>query len=443
MEQMTGKLFFDMYPFLDGQDVTVTGWVKNKRIGKAVAFLEISDGTTIHPIQIVVEEACYPKLSFGIGACVEICGTLLCTPEAKQPFEVKAKDITVLGEADETFPIQKKRHTNEFLRTIPHLRPRTNLYAAVFRTYSVMMRGITKFLDEEGFVQIHTPIMTACDGEGAGEVFRLKTEKFYGQEAYLAVTGQLHLEAMALSLRKVYDFCPSFRAEDSNTPRHLAEFWQVEPEIAFCTLEDLIPFIESFCKSVISYCMKEASEELAFFDRFVEPGLLEKLQKTVSSKFARISYEEAIELLMKSGKTFALPAAPGEAIHTEHERYLADEVFRCPVFVTDYPKEQKAFYMYQNDDGKTVAATDLLFPQIGEIVGGSQREDRLKQLLTRIRECGLSEEDYGWYCDLRRFGSAPHSGFGLGTERLMRYITGMDNIRDVVPYPRTPGGIAF
>ncbi|MBE5901503.1 MAG: asparagine--tRNA ligase [Lachnospiraceae bacterium] len=443
MEQLTGKMFYDMYQILDGKEVTVSGWVKTKRIGKEVAFLEVSDGTYLKPIQVVASGSLLAELDFGVGSCVAVTGDLACTPEAKQPFEIKAKVIHVYGGADSAYPIQKKRHSSEFLRTIPHLRPRTNLYASVFRVYSVMMRGITKFLDEEGFVQIHTPIMTSCDGEGAGEVFRLKTEKFYGKESYLAVTGQLHLEAFALSLRKVYDFCPSFRAEDSNTTRHLAEFWQVEPEIAFCTLEDLIHFVESFCKSVISYCLKEAAEEMTFFDRFVEPGLLEKLRGTISQPFARISHKEAMELLAKSGEAFESPVYPGAPLQTEHERYLADVIFGRPVFVTDYPKEQKAFYMYQNPDGETVAATDLLFPQIGEIVGGSQREDRLERLQDRIRECGLCEEDYGWYLDLRRYGSAPHSGFGMGTERLMRYITGVENIRDVVPYPRTPGGIAF
>ena len=370
-------------------------------------------------------------------------GVLKLTPEAKQPFEVVAKEISVAGDSAPDYPLQKKRHSNEYLRTIPHLRPRTNLFSAIFRMRSVVTHAITDFLYKEGFTQIHTPFMTSCDGEGAGEVFRLKTEEFFCKETYLTVTGQLHVEPFAQALRKVFAFGPSFRAEDSNTPRHAAEFWQVEPEIAFCDLQELMDVIEALCKHIIRFCLEEAREELEFFERFMEPGLIEKLEQNLTVDFARVSYHDAVKILMESGEEFQIPASFETPIQTEHERYLAGVVYGRPVFVTDYPKEQKAFYMYLNEDGKTVAATDLLFPKLGEIVGASQREDRLEVLLQRIDECGLKREDYEWYCDLRRYGSCTHSGFGLGVERMLRYITGVENIRDVIAYPRTPKNIMF
>lgn len=443
MKLVSVKEFYEQYEGLVGQSVVVSGWVKNKRIGKEIGFVELGDGTCMKSVQVVIEMAAHGELSFGIGACLLVKGRLKATPEAKQPFEVLAEDISVMGDVEADYPLQKKRHSNEYLRTIPHLRPRTNLFSAIFRMRSVVTHAITEFLYQEGFTQIHTPFLTSCDGEGAGEVFRLKTEEFFGKESYLTVTGQLHLEPFAQALRKVYAFGPSFRAEDSNTPRHAAEFWQVEPEMAFCDLQELMDVIEALCKYIIRYCLKEAREELEFFERFIEPGLIEKLEQNVSVEFARVSYHEAVRLLMESGEKFTIPASYETPIQTEHERYLAGVVYGRPVFVTDYPKEQKAFYMYLNEDGKTVAATDLLFPKLGEIVGASQREDRLEVLKQRIKECGLKQEDYDWYCDLRRYGSCTHSGFGLGVERMLRYITGVENIRDVIAYPRTPKNIMF
>ncbi len=443
MKLLSIKEFMKGYEQMNGQIVLVSGWVKTKRLGKDVGFVEISDGTCMQSIQVVTEVSKGFDMSFGIGSCLLVRGILKVTPDSKQPFEVLAEEITVMGASEADYPLQKKRHSNEYLRTIPHLRPRTNLFSAVFRVRSVVTHAILEFLYQEGFVQIQTPCMTSCDGEGAGEVFRLKTEEFFGKETYLTVTGQLHLEPFAQALRRVYTFGPSFRAEDSNTPRHVAEFWQVEPEMAFCDLEELMDTIETMCKFIISAALEEAREELEFFDRFVEPGLVAKLEQVVAVDFARVSYKEAVRLLVESGAEFQIPASLQTPIQTEHERYLAGEIFGKPVFVTDYPKEQKAFYMYVNEDGETVAATDLLFPKLGEIVGASQRESRLEVLQKRIEECGLRSEDYEWYCDLRRYGSCTHSGFGLGVERMMRYITGMENIRDVIAYPRTPGNILF
>lgn len=443
MELLSVKEFYQHYQEMEGENVVVSGWVKTKRVGKEVGFVELGDGTCMKNVQIVMSVSQQFDMSFGVGACLLIRGRMKLTPEAKQPFEVLAEDISVMGDCEADYPLQKKRHSNEYLRTIPHLRPRTNLFSAIFRMRAVVTYAITEFLYQEGFTQIHTPFLTSCDGEGAGEVFRLKTEEFFGKECYLTVTGQLHLEPFAQALRKVYAFGPSFRAEDSNTPRHVAEFWQVEPEIAFCDLEGLMDVIEAMSKHIIKSCLKEAREELEFFERFIEPGLIEKLEQNVVSDFARVTYHEAVKLLIESGEEFKIPASYGTPIQTEHERYLAGVIYGKPVFVTDYPKEQKAFYMYLNDDGKTVAATDLLFPKLGEIVGASQREDRLEVLKQRIDECGLKQEDYEWYCDLRRYGSCTHSGFGLGLERMLRYVTGVENIRDVVAYPRTPKNILF
>lgn len=443
MKLLSVKEFYESYQEMAEQTVVVSGWVRTKRTGKEIGFVELGDGTCMKSIQVVIEMSQYPELSFGVGACLIVKGMLKLTPEAKQPFEVVAKEISVMGDSAADYPLQKKRHSNEYLRTIPHLRPRTNLFSAIFRMRSVVTHAITDFLYKEGFTQIHTPFMTSCDGEGAGEVFRLKTEEFFGKETYLTVTGQLHVEPFAQALRKVFAFGPSFRAEDSNTPRHAAEFWQVEPEIAFCDLQELMDVIEALCKHIIRFCLEEAREELEFFERFMEPGLIEKLEQNLTVDFARVSYHDAVKILMESGEEFQIPASFETPIQTEHERYLAGVVYGRPVFVTDYPKEQKAFYMYLNEDGKTVAATDLLFPKLGEIVGASQREDRLEVLLQRIDECGLKREDYEWYCDLRRYGSCTHSGFGLGVERMLRYITGVENIRDVIAYPRTPKNIMF
>ncbi len=443
MKLLSVKDYYQSYEQMDTQSAVVSGWVKTKRVGKEIGFVELSDGTCMQSIQIVTDIRMLGERSFGVGACLIVRGTLKVTPEAKQPFEVNAEEIMVVGEAGGDYPLQKKRHSNEYLRTIPHLRPRTNLFAAVFRMRSVVTHAITEFLFEEGFTQIHTPFLTSCDGEGAGEVFRLKTENFFGKESYLTVTGQLHLEPFSQALRKVYAFGPSFRAEDSNTPRHAAEFWQVEPEIAFCDLNELMDVIEEMCKYIIRYCLEHAREELEFFERFIEPELIKKLEDNIQVDFARVSFHDAVKLLIESGEKFSIPASFDTPIQTEHERYLAGVIFKRPVFVTDYPKEQKAFYMYLNEDEKTVAATDLLFPKLGEIVGASQREDRLEVLQRRIAECGLKQEDYDWYCDLRRYGSCTHSGFGLGLERMLRYITGIENIRDVIAYPRTPKNLLF
>ncbi len=443
MKLLSVKKFYEKYQEMAEQTIVVSGWVRTKRVGKEIAFVELGDGTCMKNIQVVIETSQHPEVSFGVGACLLVNGVLKLTPGAKQPFEVVAKEISVMGDSPADYPLQKKRHSNEYLRTIPHLRPRTNLFSAVFRMRSVVTHAITDFLYKEGFTQIHTPFMTSCDGEGAGEVFRLKTEEFFGKETYLTVTGQLHVEPFAQALRKVFAFGPSFRAEDSNTPRHAAEFWQVEPEIAFCDLQELMDVIEALCKHIIRFCLEEAREELEFFERFIEPGLIEKLEQNLAVDFARVSYHDAVKILMESGEEFQIPASFETPIQTEHERYLAGVVYGRPVFVTDYPKEQKAFYMYLNEDGRTVAATDLLFPKLGEIVGASQREDRLEVLLQRIDECGLRREDYDWYCDLRRYGSCTHSGFGLGVERMLRYITGVENIRDVIAYPRTPKNIMF
>lgn len=443
MKLLSVKEFFQSYQEMGDQTVVVSGWARTKRIGKEVGFVEIGDGTCMKNIQIVADSSYLSSVTFSVGACLLVTGTLKLTPEAKQPFEVIAEDIKVMGDAEADYPLQKKRHSNEYLRTIPHLRPRTNLFSAVFRMRHVLTHAINEFLFKEGFTQIHTPFMTSCDGEGAGEVFKLKTEEFFGKETYLTVTGQLHLEPFAQALRKVYAFGPSFRAEDSNTPRHAAEFWQVEPEMAFCDLNGLMDTIEAMCKYIIGYCLREAREELEFFERFIEPGLIEKLETNINCDFARVKYHDAVQILIDSGNNFSIPASFETPIQTEHERYLAQEYFKKPVFVTDYPKEQKAFYMYLNDDGQTVAATDLLFPKLGEIVGASQREDRLDVLKQRIAECGLNQEDYDWYCDLRRYGSCTHAGFGMGLERMLRYITGVENIRDVIAYPRTPNNIMF
>lgn len=443
MKLLSVREFYERYQEMAEQVVVVSGWVRTKRVGKEIGFVELGDGTCMKNIQVVLEMDRHPEATFGVGACLLVNGVLKLTPEAKQPFEVVAKEISVMGDSSADYPLQKKRHSNEYLRTIPHLRPRTNLFSAIFRMRSVVTHAITDFLYKEGFTQIHTPFMTSCDGEGAGEVFRLKTEEFFGKETYLTVTGQLHVEPFAQALRKVFAFGPSFRAEDSNTPRHAAEFWQVEPEIAFCDLQELMDVIEALCKHIIRFCLEEAREELEFFERFIEPGLIEKLKQNLAVDFAKVSYHDAVKILMESGEEFQIPASYETPIQTEHERYLAGVVYGRPVFVTDYPKEQKAFYMYLNEDGKTVAATDLLFPKLGEIVGASQREDRLEVLLQRIEECGLRQEDYAWYCDLRRYGSCTHSGFGLGVERMLRYITGVENIRDVIAYPRTPKNIMF
>ncbi len=457
------KEIFEKAGQLKDQSVVTGGWIRTARRSKNVGFIELYDGTCFQALQVVyspdlpgVEEVD----ALITGSCIIVTGKLVHTPDGKQAYELQAEKIDIEGSCDPSYPLQKKRHGFEYLRTIPHLRPRTTTFSAVFRVRSVLTFAIHKFLCDRGFVNVTTPCITTSDCEGAGETFRITTidpanppknedgtvnykEDFFGKKTYMTVSGQLNVEPFALALRNVYTFGPSFRAENSNTPRHAAEFWQVEPEMAFCDLDGLIETIEAMSKYIIKFVMDHCPDELAFFDKFIEPGLIAKLEKTVSCDFARITHKEAIRVLKESGKQFEVPVTDDGSIQTEYERYLAEEYFGRPVFVTDYPKNHKAFYMKVNDDNETVAATDLLFPGLGEIVGASEREARYDVLLQRINEMGLDPEEYGWYLDLRRFGTATHSGFGMGVERMMRFITGIDNIRDVIAYPRTPKNAEF
>ena len=431
---------------------------------KALGFIELNDGSYFSNLQVVFEEnklANYDEISRqNVGAALIVTGRLLLTPEAKQPFEIHAEKITVEGASTPDYPLQKKRHSMEFLRTIQHLRPRTNTFSAAFRVRSVAAQGIHRFFTERGFVYAHTPLITGSDCEGAGEMFRVTTidpadppltedgkidysQDFFGKATNLTVSGQLEGECMAMAFGKIYTFGPTFRAEKSYTGRHAAEFWMIEPEIAFADLEDNMVLAEDMIKYVLRYVMEQCPRELEFFNNFVDKGLLERLNHVVNSDFAVCTYTEAIERLQKADVEFEYPVSWGVDLQTEHERYLTEKIFGKPVFVTNYPKEIKAFYMRLNDDGKTVAAVDLLVPGIGEIIGGSQREERLDILLDRIHELGLNEEDYWWYLDLRRFGGARHAGFGLGFERLIMYVTGIPNIRDVLPFPRTTGFAEF
>lgn len=447
----------------EGQSVRLSGWIRTSRVSKSFGFIELNDGGFFKNAQIVFDETLDNFLEvskYHIATAITVEGTVVYTPEAKQPFEIKASEIVLEGASSSDFPLQKKRHTFEYLRTIAHLRPRGNTYSAVFRVRSLAAFAIHKFFQERGFVYVHTPIITGSDAEGAGEMFRVSTldpknppltdkgevdfsEDFFGKIANLTVSGQLNAEAYAMAYKDVYTFGPTFRAENSNTARHAAEFWMIEPEIAFADLKDNMKLAEDMLKYVISYVMEEAPEEMAFFNQFVDKTLLERLDFIVNSEFKRVTYTEAVELLEKSGKKFEYPVKWGSDLQTEHERYLTEEIFKMPIFVTDYPKEIKAFYMRQNDDGKTVAAMDCLVPGVGEIIGGSQREERMDVLLDRIKELGLHEEDYWWYLELRKFGGTKHAGYGLGFERLIMYITGMTNIRDVIPFPRTTHNAEF
>lgn len=445
----------------DGTVVTVCGWAKTVRDSKNIGFIELSDGGCFKPLQIVFEAAKldnYREIAkAGVGTSLQVTGRVVLTPGAKQPFEVNADEISILGTCGPEYPLQKKRHTVEFLRTMPHLRPRTNTFAAAFRVRSVAAYAIHKFFQENGFVYAHTPLITGSDCEGAGEMFRVTTldfdnvprtedgkvdfsQDFFGRSTNLTVSGQLEAEAMATAFGKVYTFGPTFRAENSNTPRHAAEFWMIEPEIAFADLSDDMDLAEAMVKSVIAYVLEQCPAELAFFNQFFDKGLLERLNALVNSEFVRVSYTEAVELLKAHNDQFQYKVDWGTDLQTEHERYLTEQIYKKPVFVTDYPKEIKSFYMRLNDDGKTVAAADMLVPGVGELIGGSQREERLDVLLARMEELGLGREDYEWYLDLRRFGSVEHAGFGLGFERLIMYLTGIPNIRDVIPFPRTAGG---
>lgn len=445
------------------QDVCISGWIRTLRSSKAFGFIEVNDGSFFKNLQVVFEDSLenfkeIEKLSISSSIIVE--GKLVLTPGSKQPFEIKATKIVVEGESSNDYPLQKKRHTFEYLRTIAHLRPRSNAFSAVFRVRSLVAYAIHSFFNERGFVYTHTPIITGSDCEGAGEMFRVTTmdlenipmtedkkidykNDFFGKETNLTVSGQLAAEAYALAFRNVYTFGPTFRAENSNTARHAAEFWMVEPEIAFADLKDDMTLAEDMIKYIINYVLENAPEEMEFFNSFVDKGLLERLNHVATSDFGHVTYTEAVELLKKSDKEFQYPVEWGCDLQTEHERYLTEEVYKRPVFVTDYPKEIKAFYMRMNDDNKTVAAMDLLVPGIGEIIGGSQREERYDLLVDRINELGLNPEDYWWYLELRKFGGTKHAGFGLGFERMIMYVTGMSNIRDVIPFPRTTGTAEF
>ena len=445
------------------KEVNISGWVRTVRDSKTFGFIEINDGSFFKNLQIVFdntlenfEEICKLTLS----SSITVVGDLVKTENAKQPFEVKAKSVEIIATSDPEYPLQKKRHSMEYLRTIAHLRPRTNTFNAVFRVRSVASYAIHKFFQENNFVYVHTPIITGSDAEGAGEMFNLNTfdlknvdktedgevdftKDFFGKPAHLTVSGQLNVETYAFAFRNVYTFGPTFRAENSNTVKHAAEFWMIEPEICFADLKDDMDLAESMLKYVINYVLENCPEEMEFFNNFIDKTLLERLHNVVNSEFGRISYTDAVKELEKHNDEFEYKVSWGVDLQTEHERYLSEKIFKKPVFVTDYPQEIKAFYMKLNPDGKTVAASDLLAPGIGEIIGGSQREDSLEILQNKIKDLNMDEKDYWWYLDLRRYGSVPHSGFGLGFERLMMYITGMQNIRDVIPFPRTPKNCEF
>lgn len=446
------------------KEITVAGWAKTIRSSNAFGFIELGDGSFFSPLQIVFEADKldnYKDIAKqNVGAALIARGTLVLTPEAKQPFELKAAEIEVEGTSTPDFPLQKKRHSLEFLRTIAHLRPRANTFNAVFRVRSCAAQGIHKFFAEQGFVYVNTPLITVSDCEGAGEMFRVTnfdlanvpknedgsvdyTQDFFGKAANLTVSGQLNAECFAQAFAKVYTFGPTFRAERSNTQRHAAEFWMIEPEIAFSDLADDMALAENMTRYVVKYVMDNCPADLEFFNKFVDNTLLDRLNNIVNSSFAHVTYTEAIKLLEESGKEFEYKPFWGCDMQTEHERYLCEQIFRKPVFVTDYPKEIKAFYMRQNDDGKTVAAMDMLVPGVGELIGGSQREERMDKLLEAYERFGLNPEDYWWYTELRKYGGTHHAGFGLGFERLIMYITGVSNIRDVEAFPRTTGNAEF
>ncbi len=437
-------------------DVTVCGWIRTRRDGKGVTFLELNDGSCLTNLQCVVDadtEAALGLGDHGTGAAVKVCGELVPSPGKGQRWEVRATAIQVFGGADPaTYPLQKKRHSDEFLRTIAHLRPRTNKYSATFRIRSRAATAIHKYFQSEGFYEVHCPVLTGSDCEGAGEMFRVTTlppgekdlgKDFFNRACNLTVSGQLEAEALAMGLGRVYSFGPTFRAENSNTPRHAAEFLMVEPEMAFADLSDLMELAENLVHHVTDYVLTQCEEDVSLFDRFVEKGLIDRLKIIAEQPFARITYGEAIDILVKSGREFVFPVSYGVDLQTEHERYLAEEHFGKATIVTDYPRNIKAFYMRNNDDGETVAAMDVLVPRIGELIGGSQREERLDLLQHRIIELGQQLSDYDWYLDLRRYGTNPHAGFGLGFERLIMMLTGIANIRDVIPFPRTPGNLEF
>ena len=460
MKRIEIRDLYKAYQQYDGKTITLCGWARTIRDSKNIGFIELNDGA-FKSAQIVMERSKIANYDEAVkqltGTSFAVTGKVVVTPDAKQPFEINADEVVVLGPCDSDYPLQKKGHTVEFLRTIPTVRARGNLFNATFRVRSVAAFAIHKFFNERNFVYIHTPIITASDAEGAGEMFQVTTleldnlplkdgkvdysQDFFGKKVSLTVSGQIHEEPLTHAFGKTYTFGPTFRAENSNTSRHAAEFWMMEPEICFCDLEGVMNNEEELIKYVIKYVMQECKDELEFLNKFVDTGLLERLHNVVSNDFVRLDYTDAIDILQKSGKKFVFPVKWGIDLQSEHERYLTEEVYKKPVFLKNYPKEIKAFYMRQNDDGKTVAAVDLLVPGIGELVGGSQREERLEKLLARMDELGLKREDYSWYIDTRRFGTTVHSGYGVGFERLVMYLTGVANIRDVEIFPRTVGSI--
>ncbi len=459
MKRIEIRDLYKTYADFADKEITVCGWARTVRDSKNIAFIELNDGA-FKSVQIVVERgkiANYEEIvKQNVGSSFEVLGNVIVTPNAQQPFEINATSVKVLGECATDYPLQKKRHTVEFLRTIPTIRCRGNLFNAVFRIRSVAAFAIHKFFNERNFVYVNTPIITANDCEGAGEMFQVTTldldriakdgkvdysKDFFGKKVSLTVSGQLHEETITHAFGKTYTFGPTFRAENSNTSRHAAEFWMMEPEICFCDLDGVMNNEEEMIKYVISYVMKECNDEIQFLNKFVDTGLIERLNNVVSHEFVRLDYTDAIEILKKADKNFVFPVKWGIDLQSEHERYLTEEVYKKPVFLKNYPKDIKAFYMRQNDDGKTVAAVDMLVPGIGELIGGSQREERLDKLTARIHELGLKEEDYAWYLDTRRYGTNVHSGYGLGFERLVMYLTGISNIRDVELFPRTVGSI--
>ena len=452
------ELYKNSDSYMD-QKVTIGGWVRSIRGSKAFGFIVVNDGTFFEPLQVVYHDKMdnFAEISkLNVGAAIIVTGTLIATPDAKQPFEIQADSIDVEGESTPDYPLQKKRHSMEYLRTITHLRPRTNTFQAVFRVRSLIAYAIHQFFQERNFVYVHTPLITGSDCEGAGEMFQVTTmdlnnvpktedgkvdytKDFFGKPTNLTVSGQLNGETYAMAFKNIYTFGPTFRAENSNTTRHAAEFWMIEPEMAFADLQDDMILAENMIKYVIRYVLENAPEEMNFFNSFVDKGLLERLNHVLNSEFGHVTYTEAIEILEKHNDKFEYKVSWGCDLQTEHERFLTEEIYKRPLFVTDYPKEIKAFYMKLNDDGKTVAAMDCLVPGIGEIIGGSQREDDYDKLVARMDELGLKKEDYQFYLDLRKYGSARHAGFGLGFERCVMYLTGMGNIRDVIPFPRTVG----
>ena len=464
MKRTTVKQLYRSTDLKNGEKVRVAGWIRSIRANNNIGFVSINDGSFFECLQVVIEKdklANYDEITaLNVGSAVYFEGNVVLTPDAKQPFELNAFSAEVEGTSTPDYPLQKKRHSYEYLRTIAHLRPRTNTFSAVFRVRSILAYAIHSFFNERGFVYVHTPIITSSDCEGAGEMFRVTSldmnnlplkkdgtvdfsQDFFGKPTNLTVSGQLNVETHAMALGGVYTFGPTFRAEKSNTPRHGAEFWMVEPEVAFADLEDIACLAEDMLKYIIRYVLDNAPEEMAFFNKFIDTTLMDRLNTVLENEFGRVSYTEAIELLKKSGEKFDYPVEWGIDLQTEHERYLTEKIFKRPVFVMDYPKDIKAFYMRMNDDQKTVAAMDCLVPGVGEIIGGSQREERLELLEKRMDEMGLDKKDYWWYLDLRRYGTARHAGYGLGFERALMYITGIQNIRDAISFPRTTGSAEF